>query len=390
LVSHSHLEQMRSTIEKSLNLVHSENTEIHSAIITNSKAINESVANLNKFESFMNTLIRTNDNLLLSERFMLKIIRLKFELEACIKSLRNYIMILTEIVDRSSIGYPSHFLFSSEFLSRNLLMLNDKFSSVSTVFSSSESEKYFKLPLATSSYNQSHLTSILTIPMIDGDGSIFEEKDQRYHDGFVVLQNFQFTVKLTFDQYEECILDYKKTETVCFIRPCLIRNGVDANFKCFQVSSTDFLVSKTDFNIQSLCNGILKDEKMLDTSDYAHLKVPENCQVTSKYFTIKKIARFSPVAEQSSHLLALNKIYKIDDNRIVLESGAQHHELKSLSVPDRALIEQIKKHRESFQNKQDIMKIPDHFEPLSITGVSVGTVCIILTLIIAIIVCKHL
>ena len=34
LVSHSHLEQMRSTIEKSLNLVNSENTKIHRYLLT--------------------------------------------------------------------------------------------------------------------------------------------------------------------------------------------------------------------------------------------------------------------------------------------------------------------------------------------------------------------
>jgi len=89
LVSHSHLEQMRSSVEKSLNLVHSENNEIHSAIISNTKAINESVGTLQKFETFMNNLISTNDNLLQSDRFMLKIIRLKFELETCLKSLRD-------------------------------------------------------------------------------------------------------------------------------------------------------------------------------------------------------------------------------------------------------------------------------------------------------------
>merc|ERR1719445_1599193 len=113
----------------------------------------------------------------------------------------------------------------------------------------------------------------------------------------------------------------------------------------------------------------------MEGSDFAHLKVPENCQVSSKYFTIKKIARFSPVvAEETSALMALNKIYKIDDNRIVMESRHQGHELMSLNIPDRTLIEQIKKHRDSLENNQNYIKIPDHFEPLSITGVSVGTI----------------
>ena len=108
-------------------------------------------------------------------------------------------------------------------LSRNLLLLNDKFSSVSTVFSSSESERYLEFPLATPSYNQTHLTSIMTIPMVDGEESTFLEQDEKYLDGFVVLQNFQFTAMLTFGQYEDCITDFRHTETFCLVRPCLIR-----------------------------------------------------------------------------------------------------------------------------------------------------------------------
>ena len=136
------------------------------------------------------------------------------------------------------------------------------------------------------------------------------------------------------------------------------------------------------------------------------LAVPENCEVTSSYFTIKKIAQFSPVVEASS--LALNKIYKIEETGIVMQSSAsQHHQLMTLKIPDRALIQQIKKHRDTLENKLNTIKISgyfdsidrdilifgdfsDHFEPLSITGLSVGTFCIIFTLIIAIIVCKHL
>ena len=101
-------------------------------------------------------------------------------------------------------------------------MLNDKFSSLSTVFSSEESEKYFKLPLAVSSANQTHFTSILSIPMVEAEGT-FQEKEERYEGGFVVLNNFQFTVQLTFAQYEGCVSDFRNTETFCFIRPCLVR-----------------------------------------------------------------------------------------------------------------------------------------------------------------------
>ena len=89
-----------------------------SAIESNSAAIKESVHTLQKFESFLSLLVQKNDALLQSERLMLKIIRLKFELDAAIRSLEELADVLLEIVDRSSIGYPSRFLFSHEYLSR--------------------------------------------------------------------------------------------------------------------------------------------------------------------------------------------------------------------------------------------------------------------------------
>ena len=58
--------------------------------------------------------------------------------------------------------------------------------------------------------------------MIEAD-STFKEKEERYEGGFVVLNNFQFTVQLTFTQSESCISDNRNKETFCFIRPCLVR-----------------------------------------------------------------------------------------------------------------------------------------------------------------------
>ena len=59
-----------------------------------------------------------NDALLQSERLVLKIIRLKFELDAALRSLEEFANVLLEVVDRSVIGYPSRFLFTPEYLSR--------------------------------------------------------------------------------------------------------------------------------------------------------------------------------------------------------------------------------------------------------------------------------
>ena len=82
--------------------------------------------------------------------------------------------------------------------------------------------------------------------------------------------------------------------------------------------------------------------------------------MSSRYFTIKKIAQFSPVVEAR---LALNKIYKIEEAGIVMESsGGQHHHLMTLQIPDRALIKQIKKHRDNLERKLNTIRIPGYFD----------------------------
>ena len=94
---------------------------------------------------------------------------------------------------------------------------------------------------------------------------------------------------------------------------------------------------------------------------FISISVPENCEVSSRYFTIKKIAQF-PVVEAS---LALNKIYKIEEAGIVLQSsGAAGHpqQLMTLKIPDRALIQQIKRHRDNLENKLNTIKIQGNFD----------------------------
>ena len=61
--------------------------------------------------------------------------------------------------------------------------------------------------------------------------------------------------------------------------------------------------------------------------------------------------------------LALNKIYKIEEAGIVMESsGGQHHHLMTLQIPDRALIKQIKKHRDNLERKLNTIRIPGYFD----------------------------
>ena len=114
-----------------------------------------------------------------SERFILKIIRLKFELDTCLESLSELALIISEVLDHLDQGFASWFLFSSQYMRRNLLMLNDMQPHMTPLYGSNIPGKYFKLPLALSTFNKTHFHSIRKIPLVDSD-STFEENKENY------------------------------------------------------------------------------------------------------------------------------------------------------------------------------------------------------------------
>ena len=107
-------------------------------------------------------------------------------------------------------------------VSSNLLKLNDKYPELSTLYTSKDVQQFFKLPLALSSFNTSHVSSLMRIPMAHAD-STFNHNSEKYFDGFVVLSNLYYKIFLTFPQFDNCIGDSRHIESVCFLRPCLVR-----------------------------------------------------------------------------------------------------------------------------------------------------------------------
>ena len=46
---------------------------------------------------------------------------------------------------------------------------------------------------------------------------------ENYINGFVILSNLQYHVQLTLEQYDMCLSDVQKKDSVCLLRPCLVR-----------------------------------------------------------------------------------------------------------------------------------------------------------------------
>ena len=149
------------------------------------------------------------------------------------------------------------------------------------------------------------------------------------------------------------------------------------------------------------------------------LLVPKHCQVTSKLFTIKPVHTHPHSYDE---VTSLNIIYKIEGDHLLLESVESDKDsektegnriLTKLKVPSKMILNQINKTRQrlSLANTQSTFKlsgkittklpsclassfnvfiISDHFEPLSITGTTLGGLSVTVVVIFGIFICIRL
>ena len=88
-------------MQGNLEVLQAEEEDVHEAVNANTRALNESLGLLQKFEGWMDRLLQENDDLIarlstpfetfpkskvivFSEKFIIKIMRLKFELDTCL------------------------------------------------------------------------------------------------------------------------------------------------------------------------------------------------------------------------------------------------------------------------------------------------------------------
>lgn len=146
---------------------------------------------------------------------------------------------------------------------------------------------------------------------------------------------------------------------------------------------------------------------------FKFLLVPKHCQVTSKLFTIKPVHTHPHNYEE---ITSLNIIYKIEEDHLLLESVDANSERKQekrmltkLHVPSKMILNQINKTRQQLSqvNAQSTFRlsgenhhpcdngkiefiISDHFEPLSITGTTLGGLSVTIIVIFGIFICLRL
>ena len=163
-----------------------------------------------------------------------------------------------------------------------------------------------------------------------------------------------------------------------------------------------------------ICQVCECSENFVFSLQFKFLLVPKHCQVTSKLFTIKPVHTTHP--HNYEEITSLNIIYKIEEDHLLLESVDIHSEgkqeqrmLTKLNVPSTIILNQINKtrHKLSQVNTQTTFKlsgethhphengkiefiISDHFEPLSITGTTLGGLSVTIIGFFGIFICLRL
>jgi len=390
LVTHDNFQQFKSQMQGNLEVLQKEEEDVEEAVAANTKALNESLGLLQKFEGWMDRLLEENDDLIASEKFAIKIMRLKFELDTCLGSLEGLANILVEVLDRGDAGLASRHLFGSDHLSRHLLVLNDRHPGLSPIFSASTPSKYFQLPLAITSSNSTHLRSILRIPLVDPD-STFHNEEQQLQEGLVGFHNARFSTFLTFPEYEECVRDNRGATTFCNLRPCLVtRSGRERGIQCFALNSTNFLLSDVSSPLQSKCGGILQQvETNKDAKDgFKHLSLAPYCQIHSTDFLIKQVETEATTSIPEEDLATLSSIFSVHPEAIVVEkTNKEKRRMTMIRVEAGAIIRQLnsslllhKKKKKISSSSSTTQSLP-HLVPVAVAGGSIGTIAIVAALL---------
>ena len=367
LVTHDTFQAYKTGVDDGLEELQKDGQQLHAAVEDNTQALKTSLAALQKFEGWVNQLLEANDALVSSERFVLKILRLRVELDTCLGSLEGLAAVLEEVLDRGDLGLASRYLFHPTHLSHQLLLLNDRHPGLSPLYTARDASNYLRLPLALTSFNSTHLLSILTIPMVDPD-SVFHEEEQDFHDGFVVLRNFKYSIFLTLGQYEECTHDARTRTSLCSLRPCLVSpNAREQGSRCFSLGpSTFLLVPGVGSGLRVECGAT---SLALAATD--HLSLPPHCRLASHSFTIKQVT-VSPLLEPDTPVSST--IFAVQPEGLLVQQAGGHHKV-SIRVEAVAILRHL---NTSLHPAHKVAPPAPHTLPLALAGSGLGSLAVCL------------
>ena len=286
--------------------------------------------------------------------------------------LENIINALYETKLSADEGLISRWVIPENSLKNFILSMTDHHPNLRPIFSSSDVGKFYRVRIATTHSNSTHLEQIVKIPLMSGK-SKFTTMQKGCEHGYLCFVRDSYWTKMPLPEYFQCIGTYQKNiMTACDTRPCLTL--ISAGIKCNHVNSTSFLLATNQpFNIRVHCGEKITQ---VDVKQVMLLNIPHHCEVVSKYVIIGLVeSRQNSTFDPITVMIPFNKIKGFDGslrNFSYLYNKRIHNELKNIVLPAREF------------NFPDTMSIRDH---LVITSYAIGglgvTMIIVLFVIMA-------
>ena len=311
----------------------------------------------------INKLITDTKNQLQESSSNSQIFFVCLKITTTIAHLNSLINTLHEIRISGDNGHLSRWIINESSLKHYILSLTDNHSSLRPLFSSSEVDKYFRIKIATTHSNSSHIEQIARIPLMT-TMSKFKIRQKGCKDGLMCFVNGNFGTSIPMHDYFECVgANIANIMVSCDTRPC--KTTLSEEIVCHNLNSTSFiLASAKQFDLKIHCGDKISVAKI---NKVTLLRVPHSCWVASDHVIIdpvysKKLISLPPVIVDIPFSKAKGFHLK-ENSSSLLNSKLIMDELEKIILPAKGF------------NFTDEMSISDH---LSISANVIGGVTIAL------------
>ena len=233
----------------------------------------------------INKLITDTKNQLLESASNSQIFFVCLKITTTISHLNSLINTLHEIRMSGDNGHLSRWIINESSLRQYILSLTDNHDSLRPLFSSIEVEKYYRIKIATTHSNSSHIEQIARIPLMN-TMSKFKIRQKGCKEGWMCFVNGNFGTSIPIHDYLECVgANIGNIMVSCNTRPC--KTNLSEETVCHNLNSTSFiLTSARAFDLKIHCGDKIS---VANIKKVTLLRVPHSCWVVSEHVIIDPV-----------------------------------------------------------------------------------------------------
>ena len=262
--------------------------------------------------------------------------RLESHIEHLVVSIELALETFVEISDRADSNLVSRNVMTRQDLLQMNVKSNDIYHSLRPLFSNSDVDNYFKIPIATTAYwsKDEKFVTYLHLPQ-------FRESDRfqtiEIYPSFVLLQSQKWQTQLLHSQVENCI--NTKSRNVCGTRICKVATRSRKTIHSCMLhdeESVEIIFNATS-NFQSspieiLCLG--EKKKLVHVRDQiVSIDLPQHCEAFNENFKIERVltAKLKPRSlGVKSFSVTSFRMKDVHRDHLRIKNSATHKVIKNL------------------------------------------------------------